>query len=79
MDKIRKNLRSAWKNAEIKDCIGYYEFVLNPLCFAKSIENMFYVSFLIKDGTVRVDVDPLTGLPSLSKVFVLLFDILSKD
>lgn len=72
LDKIRKQLKTAWKNSSQKDSIGYYEFVLNPTCFSKSVENMFYVSFLIKDGTVGVDVNPQTGLPFLSWFFYIL-------
>mgnify|MGYP002051084255 CR=1 FL=1 len=32
--------------------INYFRFVLGPTCFGTSIENMFLVSFLVKEGKV---------------------------
>ncbi|KAI9222751.1 hypothetical protein BC828DRAFT_377623 [Blastocladiella britannica] len=34
-----------------------FSFVLNPLSFAQTVENMFYVSFLIKDGHATVSMN----------------------
>lgn len=67
LDLVRRHLRMAWKNSQ-KDSIDYYCFVLHPKNFGESIENMFYVSFLIKDGYVRLIVDESTGLPRLKKL-----------
>ena len=33
-----------------KKPVNYFKFVLNPDCFGTSIENMFHVSFLVKEG-----------------------------
>jgi hypothetical protein len=44
--------------------------VINPdehSGFGETIENMFYVSFLIKDGQVRLQIDPNTGCPKIGK------------
>ena len=30
--------------------INYFRLVLDPTCFGTSIENMFYMSFLVKEG-----------------------------
>lgn len=34
--------------------IGFYEFCLDPNDFARSVENIFYVSFLIKETRVKI-------------------------
>ncbi|PHH76541.1 hypothetical protein CDD80_1447 [Ophiocordyceps camponoti-rufipedis] len=42
-------------------------FVVNPKSFAQTVENMFYVSFLIRDGRIQVEMDE-HDLPSLAPV-----------
>lgn len=37
--------------------VSLFEFVLNPYSFSQSIENMFYLSFLVHDGKVAVTID----------------------
>ena len=44
--------------------VDLMRFVINPKSFGQSIENLFYVSFLIKDGKVSVDLDS-DGIPSV--------------
>ncbi|KAL2062382.1 hypothetical protein VTL71DRAFT_6648 [Oculimacula yallundae] len=44
--------------------IAYFKFVINPYSFGQSVENMFYVSFLIRDGAVGITTDG-RGLPYL--------------
>ena len=34
--------------------VAYFPFVVNPQSFGQTIENMFYVSFLIRDGKIAV-------------------------
>lgn len=36
--------------------VRYLELVINPNDFAQTVENMFYTSFLIKDGMVSIEV-----------------------
>ncbi|CAF1369785.1 unnamed protein product [Adineta steineri] len=44
--------------------IDYFEFVVDPSSFAKTVENMFHVSFLIKEGFVNLFQDDVS-LPAL--------------
>lgn len=41
-----------------------FDFVINPRSFGQTVENLFYVSFLIKEGEVGVHMDE-DGLPTL--------------
>ncbi|KAI1178940.1 hypothetical protein F4777DRAFT_41230 [Nemania sp. FL0916] len=44
--------------------IDLLKFVINPRSFGQTVENLFYVSFLIRDGAVQVEFDD-NGLASL--------------
>lgn len=37
--------------------INLFRFVVNPHDFAQSVENIFYLSFLIRDGKVALETD----------------------
>jgi hypothetical protein len=52
--------------------IDLMRFVVNPKSFGQTIENMFYVSFLIRDGRVEIDFDDY-GLPALGKSIIIEF------
>ncbi|KAI0453386.1 hypothetical protein F5B21DRAFT_515476 [Xylaria acuta] len=44
--------------------IDLLKFVVNPKSFGQTVENMFYVSFLVRDGAIQIEFDA-NGLPSL--------------
>lgn len=46
--------------------IDLVRFVVNPHSFGQTVENLFYVSFLIREGSVKLAFDE-NGLPSLGK------------
>lgn len=47
-----------------------FETILNPQSFGQTVENLFYVSFLIKEGAVGIQNDS-EGLPTLGMYYVL--------
>ncbi|KPM38783.1 hypothetical protein AK830_g7798 [Neonectria ditissima] len=47
--------------------IDLMRFVVNPKSFGQTVENMFYVSFLIRDGRVEIDFDE-DEIPALAPV-----------
>ena len=48
--------------------VSLFDFVINPHSFGQTVENIFYVSFLIREGSVRVAEDS-NGLPTLGTSF----------
>ncbi|KAK4898630.1 hypothetical protein LTR27_003802 [Elasticomyces elasticus] len=45
--------------------VPLFEFVVNPRSFGQTVENIFYISFLIKEGSVAVKLDE-DGLPTIN-------------
>ena len=51
--------------------VSLFEFAINPDSFGQTVENLFYISFLIREGSLAVAKDD-DGLPTLSRLFPLL-------
>ena len=64
---VLKCLVLKWKDNG-KNPLNYFKFVINPACFGSSIENMFHVSFLIKEGKAEISICPDSGEPLLQPV-----------
>jgi hypothetical protein len=45
--------------------IPLLKFALNPTSFGQTVENLFYISFLVKDSLVSVSVDEDSGFPTI--------------
>lgn len=52
-----------------KEGVGLFRFVINPHSFGQTVENIFYLSFLVKDGFVAFGEND-DGLPVLCKFFL---------
>ncbi|XP_045541033.1 EP300-interacting inhibitor of differentiation 3 [Papilio machaon] len=46
----------------------YWRAVLDPHSFARTIENIYYISFLARDGIISIDIDEESGLPFIKTV-----------
>lgn len=49
-------------DGEEEPAMSLFEFAINPQSFGQTVENLFYTSFLIREGSVRIEKDR-HGLP----------------
>lgn len=66
------------KGATEEEPVGLFEFVLNPNSFSQSVENLFYLSFLVHDDKVQLDLDD-TNVPVVSVLSPLPTDPAAKE
>jgi hypothetical protein len=57
-----------WTTRDEEPAVSLFDFVINPHSFGQTVENIFYISFLIREGKVKVAEDG-TGLPLLGKLY----------
>ena len=60
-----RNVVMIYKILKENTPINMFEFILNPESYGQSVENLFYVAFLIRDGKAYLEDE--TGEPILCK------------
>lgn len=63
-DEEAQNLMRKHHITDIEGGVPLFDFVVNPKSFGQTVENLFYVSFLIKEGTAGLEFDS-RGMPVL--------------
>ena len=63
-------LHNSWSQVEnlLRDqvpMVNLFKFIINPHDFGQSVENMFYLSFLIRDGKCALELDENTREPMI--------------
>ena len=56
---------------EANGAVNLFRFIINPDDFAQSVENLFYLSFLIRDGSCSLEVD--SGEPMICTCLICLY------
>ncbi|ESO86547.1 hypothetical protein LOTGIDRAFT_235347 [Lottia gigantea] len=56
VERIYKILEKCYEKTK-NNPLCYFEFVTNPHSFGQTIENIFYVSFLVRDGVLKISLD----------------------
>ncbi|WAR22249.1 EID3-like protein [Mya arenaria] len=62
VERVHKILRAHYRKHRR---ISYFEFVLNPDSFGHTVENIFHLSFLIKDGWAEMYLDEELQIPMI--------------
>jgi hypothetical protein len=63
VQKVLKVLNKVYRARKEKP-IGYLEFVVDPFSFGSTVENIFHVSFLVKDNLAKIALSS-DGLPTI--------------
>ncbi|CAJ0584494.1 unnamed protein product, partial [Mesorhabditis spiculigera] len=61
---ILKSLMRYLKANKVRS-VGYYEFVVDPDSYTRTVENMFHMAFILRDLRVRYQINQETGTPEI--------------
>ena len=75
---VFKCLVKSWRENQ-QQPVNYFKFVINPECFGTSVENMFHVSFLVKEGKCGISICPETGAPLIYPISPKMLEKLQKE
>ncbi|KAG6464990.1 hypothetical protein O3G_MSEX014864 [Manduca sexta] len=62
---VKRFIKNTYKNTG-GEPLSYFHMVLDPDSFSRTVENIYYLSFLVKDGEVSVELDSEYELPFVS-------------
>ena len=62
---VRRCYKKLLKKVGKDNSVSLFQCVVDPNSFAKTVENLFYISFLIKDGRLILEKDLDRGIPML--------------
>eukprot|EP01084_Bolivina_argentea_P165021 286789_1 len=65
IENLRKTLKSKCRR---QDGVNPFEFLINPSSYSQTIENIFDLSFVVKEGCGQMMIDDMTKQPVLSYV-----------
>lgn len=60
--RMKKFITQTFKKNQSKP-ISYFHMVLDPHNFSRTVENIYYMSFLVRDSAISVRLDGASGLP----------------
>ncbi|KAH9895829.1 Nse4 C-terminal-domain-containing protein [Cubamyces lactineus] len=60
-----KNVATLERLLSKMDAVNLFKFIINPNDFGQSVENLFYLSFLIRDGKCALEIEEGTGEPKI--------------
>ncbi|KAG7665156.1 uncharacterized protein J8A68_001212 [[Candida] subhashii] len=62
-----KSVYQTYLNKDEGNGVNFFKLFINPKSFGQSVENLFYISFLIKDGKLKLYLDE-SGTPCVRRV-----------
>ncbi|XP_068710031.1 non-structural maintenance of chromosomes element 4 homolog A-like [Montipora capricornis] len=68
VDRLHKILYEKTVSGEDVIPVCLFKFIINPHSFGKTVENLFHLSFLVRDGRAEISLDEENGLPLVSYV-----------
>ncbi|CAG9789695.1 unnamed protein product [Diatraea saccharalis] len=66
VSRVNRFILKNYRNSERP--LSYFHLVLDPDSFARTVENIYHLSFLVRDGMLAVQLDEEYGLPFVTPV-----------